>query len=255
MSSAVHRHGAVYSTWLEGERGVTVYLPPGYTAAKAGEYPLLLLNDGQNLFEPARAHAGVSWQVPETVDALIEDGRIEPLAIAGIDHGTTERAAEFTPTPGNRPGTGYAEKYAHFVIDELLPFLSREYGVNVRGQKVGMGGSSLGALVTLVMAVRYPGRFRRLLLMSPSVWWDNRVILTMLSQADAWERTRVWLDVGRKEGVATARDARRLRDTLRPMLSSPADLKYFEDPNGDHSETSWRRRLPHALKFLYPRGR
>jgi len=74
----------------------------------------------------------------------------------------------------------------------------------------------------------------------------------MVSAADAWERTRVWLDVGRKEGVTTARDARRLRDTLRPLLSSPADLKYFEDPNGDHSERSWGRRLPHALKFLYP---
>jgi len=252
MPSALHRHGAVYSTWLDAERGVTVYLPPDFSETRARDYPLLLLNDGQNLFDPARAHAGVSWQVPETADALIEAGRIEPLVIAGIDHGATERAAEFTPTPGNRPGTGYAEKYAHFVIDELLPFLSRQYGVNVRGQKLGMGGSSLGALVTLVMAVKYPGRFRRLLLMSPSVWWDNRVILTMVSHADAWERTRVWLDVGRREGAITARDARRLRDTLRPALSSPADLRYFEDPNGDHSEKSWGRRLPHALKFLYP---
>src|SRR5262249_4863023 len=116
---------------------------------------------------------------------------------------------------------------------------------------IGLGGSSLGALVTLVIATMYPGMFRRLIVMSPSVWWDKRVILTMLSNAADFEATRVWLEVGRKEGVATVRDARRLRETLRPMLSSPGDLKYLEDPAGDHSEHSWGRRFADALTFLY----
>ena len=251
ITSNVRRLEAVHSTWLETDRDVTIYFPPGYDESRADRYPVLILHDGQNLFDDTRAHAGVSWRAAETADRLVVDGEIDPLVIVGIDHGQTNRIVEFTPTPDKRPGAGEARKYARFVIDELMPYLAREHGLNPRHPQLGLGGSSLGALVSLVIAAMYPGMFHRLIAMSPSVWWDKRVILTMLASAPDFAETRMWLDVGRKEGIGTVRDARRLRDTLRPMLSSASDLRYSEDPAGDHSERSWGRRFADALKFQY----
>jgi len=113
---------------------------------------------------------------------------------------------------------------------------------------VTMGGSSLGGLVTLAIARQFPGRIGRLLLMSPSVWWDSRVILRRLDRVALSPRPRVWLDAGRREGARVITDARALRDVLIWQTSA---LRYYEDPDGRHSEADWARRLPLALSWLY----
>jgi len=102
----------------------------------------------------------------------------------------------------------------------------------------------LGGLVTLVMAMRFPDRFDRLMVMSPSVWWDGRVILRMLRDQPIDRRVRIWLDVGRAEGRMTVRNTRFLREGL-------PDARYVEEPLGDHSERSWARRFGDALEYLF----
>ena len=254
-ASTIHRHvadEALHSTWLDADRGITVYLPPGYAAGARG--PVLYLHDGQNLFDADRAHIpGEPWRVGETADALIAAGRIPPLVIVGIDHGGPARIAEFTPTPGKDGLGGRADRYARFVVDEVMPFVAAEYGVQADAADTGLGGSSLGGLVTLVMAQRYPERFGRLLVMSPSVWWDRKIVLAIVGSAGSAGSTgskpRVYLDVGLKEGRATVRNTRLLRDML-------PHAHYVEDPEGDHSERSWGRRFGAALEFLFgPLGR
>jgi predicted alpha/beta superfamily hydrolase len=225
-------------------RGVTVYVPAGYVG---GRLPLLILHDGQNLFEPERAHVpGQHWRVAESADALIAAGRLAPMLIAGIDHLGPRRGPEMTPTTGDRPGMGGAAVYGRFVMDDLVPFLSRTY--DVRADRFAMGGSSLGGLVSLAIACQFPGKIDRLLVMSPSVWWDDRVILRRLRRAGLRPRPRVWLDAGRREGARVAADTRALRDVLIWQTSA---LRYFEDPIGQHTESDWARRLPEALEWLY----
>jgi enterochelin esterase-like enzyme len=111
-----------------------------------------------------------------------------------------------------------------------------------------MGGSSLGGLATLMIARQFPGRLGRLLVMSPSVWWDDRVVLKRLRRVGFQPRPRVWLDIGRREGAKALADARALRSALVWQTSA---LRYVEDPEGDHSERAWARRLPEALQWLY----
>ena len=113
---------------------------------------------------------------------------------------------------------------------------------------VAIGGSSLGGLATLAIARQFPGRVSRLLVMSPSVWWDDRVILHRLRRSGFQVRPRVWLDIGRREGAITVTDTRDLRDAL---IYQTTALKYTEDPMGDHTEDAWARRLPAALEWLY----
>jgi enterochelin esterase-like enzyme len=231
------------------ERTITVYIPDGNRTEGAS---LLLLHDGQNLFEPDRAHVpGQHWRVAETADALIMAGTIPPLVIVGIDHLGPLRGQDMTPTVGPYAGMGGGATYGRFVMDDLLPYLARTYGVRTDADGVAMGGSSLGGLVTLSIASQFPRRLGRLMIMSPSVWWDDRVILRRLRRAGLRPRPRVWLDIGRREGVRTILDTRALRTVLIALTS---ELHYFEDPIGQHTEADWARRLPQALRFLYDEG-
>ena len=229
-------------------REVTVYVPEAHGTARH-PLPLLILHDGQNLFDPERAHVpGQHWRVAETADALIAAGRMPPVVIAGIDHAREHRIDEFTPTMADRVGAGGAAEYGRFVVDDLVPYLVRAYGVRADPDGVAMGGSSLGGLVTLAIARQFPGRIGRFFAMSPAVWWDNRVILRRLRRVRLQPRPRVWLDIGRREGARAVTDTRALRDVLIWQTSA---LRYTEDPEGRHSEADWARRLPDVLAWLY----
>lgn len=233
---------------------MTVYLPPGY-GSRRSFYPVLLLHDGQNLFDPDRAFIrGEHWRVAETADALILAGRMEPLVIVGIDHAGAGRIADFTPTAAGRPDAGRADRYAKFVVTDLLPFIARHYAVRRDASGRGLGGSSLGGLVTLFIAQAYPATFGRLLVMSPSVWWDRAAVLGSLRRKPLAPVPRVWLDAGVREGPKTLEDARKLCQVLRETAgtASAERVRCVEDSHGDHSERSWARRLPQALEFLFP---
>ena len=89
--------------------------------------------------------------------------------------------------------------------------------------------------------------------MSPSVWWDNRVVLSEVERFRAPKRPRIWLDMGGREGVEGLNDARALRDRLRMSgWRDEEDFNYFEDRRADHSERAWAKRAPAVLEFLFP---
>ena len=260
-TSALGRHEGFHSTWLDADRDLTVFVPAGYPGA-ADPYPLLLLHDGQNLFDPTRAFGGETWHVAETADALIAAGAIPPIVIAGVDHGGDARVREYTPTAGSQPGAGQVGRHARFLTEEVVPFLARQYAVRTDVDGLGLGGASLGGLATVAVALAAPGRFGRLIVMSPSVWWDRLAILRRLRRTPLEPVPRTWVDVGLREGAKTVRDARDLADLLdpesgqsrgeRPAGHRNADQVRFEiDPEGDHSERSWARRFGAALAFCY----
>jgi len=257
----MQRHD-VPSLWIDGPRRVTVWTSAfakastsaKATADKTADKPaaaLLILHDGQNLFDPDRAHRpGHTWQVAETAAKLIEDGRMPPILIAGIDHAEGDRILEMTPTEGDHPGAGQVSRYGRFVVEELVPFIEAEYGLDTRAGGLAMGGSSLGGLATLAIALQYPSRFGRLLVMSPSLWWDDAVMLKRMRRQALTPDTRIWLDVRLKEGSQTATLVRRLRRMLTDQLDA-GHVNGIDDPVGDHTEDRWASRLPEALAWLF----
>jgi len=155
-------------------RPITVYLPAGHDPKVPT--PLLILHDGQNLFEPERAHVpGQHWQVAETADTLIAAGAIPPIVIAGVDHAGEDRGREMTPTPGDDTGAGGAGIYGRFVMGEVVPYLAREFGVRTDRDGIAMGGASLGGLVTLAIARQFPARIGRLVVMGGAIAVESRV--------------------------------------------------------------------------------
>ncbi len=235
-----------------GGRAVWVHLPPEYDPDRAAPYPLLVLNDGQNLSASRPEAWGGSWRADDAVDRLIQDGRIPPIVLAGIDHAGDERITEFAVPSRLRWRTRRARRYAGLVRDEVIPGLARDFRVDVSRDGLGLGGSSMGALAALWMAALDPGQYGRLLVMSPSVWWRQGVVLRTLRRHPIDPATRVWVHAGIHEGPAVVSDSRALCDVLHG--TGVRTLRYVEDEDGHHTEATWAGQLPEAIEWLYGEG-
>jgi predicted alpha/beta superfamily hydrolase len=251
---------------LPDGRTVTVYLPPQYEIETERRYPVLYLQDGQNLFAAARAFGGRHWRVAETATALIEAGRVAPLIVAGVDHTERNRVNEYTPTWDRRRGGGKADDYARLLIETVKALVDTTYRTLPGAQHSGVGGSSLGGLVSLYLALRHPDVFGLAAVLSPSVWWDRRAILREVRKAGAQfatvpgMRPRLWVDMGTREsrGAGSARrvveDARLLNNGLgKAGWLRATDLHYEEIEGGTHSEDAWGDRFGRVLEWLFPK--
>jgi enterochelin esterase-like enzyme len=244
------------SEYLAETRDLIVYVPPGYDDDPDRSYPILYMQDGQNLFDPRTSFIkGRTWQMREQTDAGIEAGEIEPLIIVGIYNTGDRRLAEYTHEPDRKMGGGEAGDYGLMLTRELMPWISAEYRVHRDRRATGLGGSSLGGLVTLYLGLRYAQYFGKLAVLSPSVWWSNRSIIGYLNEhaPQVWERPRMWLDVGDREGRRTVSDAEMLNRRLIANGWRAEETLHFERiPGGTHDEASWARRVRPALRFLFP---
>jgi len=243
---------------LPESRDLVVYVPPGYDGNPHRSYPVLYLQDGQNLFDGRTSFVpGHTWQVREQADAAIEAGEVEPLIIVGIYNTGDRRLAEYSHERDGQMGGGEAAQYGRMLTGELMPWIAARYRVRAERQQTGLGGSSLGGLVTLYLGLRHAEHFGRLAVLSPSVWWNHKSILGYLNERapDIWERPRLWLDVGDKEGRQALRDAEHLTRRLKANGWRPGETLHYERVHGGtHDKASWARRVRPMLRFLFPAG-
>jgi predicted alpha/beta superfamily hydrolase len=196
---------------------------------------------------------GDEWQVDETAQELITTGRIEPIIVVGVYNTGAHRLDEYTPTPSVDGAGGHADDYGRMLVEDLKPFIDATYKTYPSAANTAIGGSSLGGLLTMHLALRYPTAFGKLAVLSPSVWWDDRVILREVEALPCKRRQRIWLDAGVREGQKVIADARLLRDALvEKGWTLGEDLVYFEAEDGEHNERSWAARIGRVLEFLFP---
>jgi len=252
----LHNYGRFHSRFLPDDRDITVFLPPGYDADPEARFPVLYLHDGQNLFEPEKAFKkGEHWRVGETATALIAEGRIEPLIIVGIHNTGVRRVHEYTPTADRRRGGAEADAYGRLLAEELKPFIDEQYRTLTDPAHTGLGGSSLGGLVSLYLGLTRPDVFSRLAVLSPSVWWDRRAILRYVRAAHPKPRLRMWVDIGTGEGRQHVTNLRLLKAGLiKAGWVEGNDLHYEEIQGATHSELSWGARFGRVLEYLYAPG-
>ena len=249
-------HRAFESRYLPDKRDVIVYLPPGYERDSARTYPVLYMHDGQNLFDPRTSFTpGSTWHVQEQADEAIRDETVEPLIVVGIYNTGDRRLAEYTPERDWQMGGGEAANYGLLLTQELMPWIARRYRVRTERENTGLGGSSLGGLVTLYLGLRHAQFFGKLAVHSPSVWWNHKSILGYLNERapEIWERPRLWLDVGDREGRRTLQNAEQLNRRLIANGWREGDTLHFERvAGGTHDEASWATRVRPMLEFLFP---
>jgi predicted alpha/beta superfamily hydrolase len=249
-------HRGFQSQILPDKRDLIVYLPPGYEAELERRYPVLYMHDGQNLFDPATSYIkGKTWQVRESADAAIEAGEVEPLVIVGIYNTGNRRLAEYTPEKDWQMGGGEADSYGELLTRELMPWIAERYRVLGGREHTGLGGSSLGGLVSLYLGLKYAEVFGRLAVLSPSVWWNHKSILGFVSETAPLlrHRPRIWLDAGDHEGRTTLKDTQVLAQRLRANGWVEDESLHFEKVRGGtHDEASWATRVEPLLRFLFP---
>jgi predicted alpha/beta superfamily hydrolase len=250
----------VESAELGNRRDILVYLPPSY-AQGSRVYPVLYMQDGQNLFDQHTSYVG-EWRVDEILEELAADG-LEAIVV-GIPNMTVDRLYEYTPFRDPRFGGGGAPAYLRFVVDTVKPLVDAEFRTARDRDLTGILGSSLGGLLSLFALFEHPGTFGLVGALSPSALFADAALLTYLL-GRPYVPARIALDVGSLEGPPATSTwllsrlltrpyvlrVREVRDLLVEMGYRPRDqLRYVEQRGGLHNERDWSRRLPGVLRFL-----
>jgi predicted alpha/beta superfamily hydrolase len=238
---------------LGNARELTIYLPPGYDEREDRRYPVLYMQDGQNLFDADRAYVpGQHWRLHEAADAAIGERTASAMIIVAIDHAGVGRMDEYTPVKDEKhSGGGRATDTTRMIAEELKPMIDARYRTTGDAENTAVGGSSLGGLFALHALFTRRDTFGRAAAISPSVWWGDRAILETANQYDG-PAPRLWVDIGGREGLEALQDARALRDVLAAKGWSDETFHYYEDRRADHSERAWARRVRTVLEFLFP---
>ncbi|HJQ68247.1 MAG TPA: alpha/beta hydrolase-fold protein [Blastocatellia bacterium] len=238
----------IRSKVLSKDRYVVVWLPPGYDQDAPKRYPVFYMNDGQNKF--------INWRIDEIAQALIEAKEIEPLILVGVYHGGTQedRYRDYTPThtPAHRM-SGKAGAYGRMLVEEVKPFIDAEYRTLADAANTGLGGASLGGLVSLYLGLEHPAVFGRLAVISPSVWWDDRMIIKRVKKLPSKQNLRIWLDIGTGESDQAVEDVKQLCDALTARgWAEGADLSCLVLKGAEHNDKAFAGRAGQVLKYLFP---
>lgn len=255
---------------FDNTRLLRIWLPPGYEDEENQRttYPVIYLNDGQNLFDAATStFSAHEWRADEVATDLIQREVVSPFVIVGIDHaGRRGRAREYLPYPDEslKPPEPdpQGRRYGEFLERDVLPFVETRYRVSDSREGRFLGGSSYGALVALYVASSHPHLFSGLLLESPSFYVDQSHIFREVDPARL-RLDRVVLGVGTNElgldgcpeddsvnreavhGVLEAAELFRAAG-----LEEPRRLRLFIDECATHGEEAWAQRIGPALTFL-----
>lgn len=246
------------STILNNTRGVYVYLPPTYLENPSARMPVVYMHDGQNLFDPNAAFGGVTWRVPETMDAAANDGRFREAIVIGPENAGSARIDEYTPTSTAMYGGGKGDLYLRMLVEELKPRVDSELRTLTGREDTVVLGSSLGGLISAYAGVKKASTFGVVGAFSPSTWWDDRFLLGSVAGSTTPRPIRVYVDSGDSgNSMDDVTNTEQLAAAYRTLgYVDGTTLRYVVEPGGTHTESAWARRLPGALEFMLgPRQR
>jgi len=232
-------------------RRVWLYLPPGYATSQQ-RYPVLYLQDGQNVFDARTSFAG-EWGVDETLDSLRALGDAGLIVVA-VDHGQQRRFDEYSPWPNAQYGGGQGDGYVDFLVRTLKPYIDRQYRTLPDRAHTGVAGSSMGGLISLYAGLKYPDVFGRVGVFSPAFWVAPE-IYAAARHATPRSGTRIYIVTGGQEGDTPGvyvHDHQRMIDTLAAAgFVIGRDVRAVVRPDGKHAEWFWRREFPAAYQWLF----
>jgi metallo-beta-lactamase class B len=233
---------------LNRSRRIWIYLPPGYNSSKK-KYPVLYMQDGQNLFDEYTSGFG-EWGIDECLDSLSRQGVKESIVV-GIDNGP-QRMSEYNPYEFKPYGAGEGDKYVEFIVTTLKPYIDKNFRTLPNKKNTFVAGSSMGGLISMYAALKYPGIFGGAGIFSPAFWTapglDNDVARIAHSM-----KARLFFYAGGREGDRMIPDMKRVEASIRSASKS----KIYEriDPEARHNEPAWRKYFPEFYRWILGKSR
>ena len=234
------------SDGILAQRDLIVWLPESYATNSDKHYPVLYMHDGQNVFDPITAYTGYDWQADETATRLIREGRIRDIIIVGI-YNTNDRLEEYSASP-------LGEAYRRFVVETVKPLIDSNYRTLPGRVDTATIGSSMGGLVSFLLAWHHPDIFGMASCLSPSfIFRKNQAIRQIKKSALPAQPLKIFMDCGGIGGERLLhRGCKRVLRTLRFkgfMAHHTIYFSYFR--NHRHAEQDWAKRLENHLELLF----
>ena len=225
-------------------RDAIIWLPPGYDESKKGRYPVLYMQDGQNIIDPATSSFGYDWRMDEVTDSLIKANKIEKIIIVGI-YSTSDRGLEY--------GGSKSDAYMKFIVNKLKPLIDRKYRTKPGRKNTALAGSSLGGTISFMLLWNYPDIFSAAACISPAFHYKEYDCLKLAEKKVKYKNLKIYIDIG---GVGLDTLLQSGVNDMLALLKSKGykegiNLDYFRDPADEHSEQFWAKRDWRILEFFF----
>ncbi len=237
-------HPEFYAPQLQRQRAIRILLPKNYHKHPTRRFPVLYLQDGQNLFEKHTAAFG-HWRLREF---MARQPINRQAILVGIDHGGIDRIHEYAPWKrGNHGGQGH--EYLNFVQHTLKPFIDREYRTWPHREATGIAGSSMGGLISLYAGLQFSHIFGKIGVLSPSIWFNPKV-LEMAHTAHAIDK--IYVSASKTEMRTMPATLEKIYWSLKKGGLPDEQFRVVMRPRGRHSEVFWRREFKNMYEWLFP---
>ncbi len=227
-------------------RDIIVWLPPSYKIKKEKRYPVLYMQDGQNLFDPKTSAFGVDWQLDETADSLIKANTIKEIIIVGI-YNTKDRGIEYN-------NTKLGHKYMDFVVNILKPFIDKNFRTLTDRKNTAVGGSSAGGLISFMLLWEHPEIFSQAACLSPAFHIEDiNYIPNVLDYKGIKKKIHIYFDVGTAELDAKLKPGldEMIKVLVKKGYKANKDFKYYIAKGAVHNESAWSKRNWRYLEFMF----
>jgi len=232
---------------LNRKRRISVYLPPNYNASKEN-YPVLYMQDGQNVFDVSTSYSG-EWEVDETLNTMFNETGLGLIVVA-IDHGGNTRLNEYSAWDNEKYGKGEGGLYLDFLVNTLKPEIDKTFRTKSDSQNTAILGSSLGGLFAHYAAIERPDVFGKAAVFSPSFWYAKDGF-EFTENATGLNNSKIYYLVGAKEGNDVVKPIKEIVSLMKSKSLTKDEVFEKVVPNGTHSESFWKSEFKEAIKWLF----
>lgn len=261
-------------------RNIEIWLPAEYAQNPKKSYPVLYMQDGQNVFNPATAPQNTPWKADETAMKLSVTKRIEPVIIVAIwstanryqEYFPEKAAANFSKTDRDvfdkvlkqakiNHTSLLGDKYLKFITSELKPYIDKQYRTKTDAANTAICGSDMGALISLYAICEYPQVFGEAACLS--TYWPLLPGTNHPGPADAFKQYlseklpapashRIYFDHGTENTEKYAETHQKTVDAIVTSKGYTPENWLTKKYSGEANiEKAWQKRFDQVLMFLY----
>lgn len=240
---------------LNRNRRIWLYLPPDYQSSNKS-YPVLYMQDGQNLFDVTTSFSG-EWQVDESLNELFNQGDYGCIVV-GIDNGGQYRLDEYSPWVNSEYNQGgQADELLDFMVNTLKPYIDAHYRTLPGRLTTGVAGSSMGALFSMYAFSERQDIYSKAGIFSPAFWYSEGHEVQDVASHPKQGPARVFFISGTDEeqdGNQSNYVVNDMSDVANAMLTagfSSSEINFQTKADGVHSESFWAREFPGVYQWLF----